>query len=141
MKDFSRLSTSLLIATLMVSFTTKAVVAQEKAKTEKAKAATAAVETKAAKSEAQSVTKVLFENEKYRVVETWAKPGEKNEMKARSDRLTYHFNAGKQKVRYSDGKTEEVEFKAGSVLFRKAGTSSTENVGKTETHNLVITAK
>lgn len=130
-----------LAAAFMFAFATNILMAQEKAKTEKAKPTTAEEKTKSEKTKGQSTTKVLLDNEKYRVVETWAKPGEKNEMKARSDRVTYHFNAGKQKVHYSDGKTEDVEFKAGSVLFRKAGTSSTENIGKTETHNLVITAK
>ena len=62
-------------------------------------------------------------------------------MKARSDRVIYSFNAGKQRIRYSDGKTEEVEFKAGDLRFRKADKSQSENIGKTETHNLVITAK
>jgi hypothetical protein len=85
---------------------------------------------------------VLFENEKFRVVETRAKPGEKNEMKARSDRVIYSFNAGKSRVYYPDGKTEDVEFKAGEVRFRKADKSQSENnIGKTENRNLVITAK
>jgi hypothetical protein len=62
-------------------------------------------------------------------------------MKARSDRVIYSVNAGKQRVRWADGKTEEVEFKAGDVRFRKADTSQSENIGKTETHNLVISVK
>ena len=89
----------------------------------------------------QSVTKVLLENEKYRVVQTRSKPGQKNEMKARSDRVIYSFNAGKSRIHYPDGKTEDVEFKAGEVRFRKADKSQSENIGKTETRNLVITAK
>jgi len=62
-------------------------------------------------------------------------------MKARSDRVIYSFNAGKSRIHYPDGKTEDVEFKAGEVRFRKADKSQSENIGKTETRNLVITAK
>jgi hypothetical protein len=128
--------TGLFIATWLSPCAIGAVMAQEKAKS-----ATAAEQTKQEQMKGQSTTKVRLDNEKFRVVETWAKPGEKNEMKARSDRVIYSFNSGKQRIRYSDGKTEEVEFKAGDVRYRKADKSQSENIGKTETHNLVITAK
>ena len=93
------------------------------------------------KAKAETATKVLFENEKFRVVETRAKPGQKNEMKERPDRVIYSFNAGKSRVHYPDGKTEEVEFKAGGVRYRKADKIQSENIGKTEARNLVISAK
>jgi uncharacterized protein (DUF2147 family) len=141
MKSLIRFFMVLLVATAMLGISTWAVMAQEKAKAEKPKAAPAEQKDKAEKTKGQSSVKVLFENEKYRVVETRAKPGEKNEMKARQDRVIYSFKAGKGRVYYSDGKTEDVSFKAGEVRFRKAGTSQTENIGKTDTHNLVITAK
>jgi hypothetical protein len=140
MNHLTGLITGLLLATLMLVFTGKTVVAQEKAKADKAKSAPAEEKAKE-KTKGQSMTKVLLDNEKYRVVETRAKPGEKNEMKARSDRVIYSFNAGKSRVHHPDGKTEDVEFKAGEVRFRKADKTQSENIGKTETHNLVITAK
>lgn len=62
-------------------------------------------------------------------------------MQDRSDRVVYHFNAGKTKIHYADGKTEEREYKAGSVEFRKRDKASSENVGKAEAHNLVINLK
>ena len=120
----------------MLAFTTKTVIAQEKAKADKAKPAPADE-----KAKAETATKVLFENEKFRVVETRAKPGQKNEMKERPDRVIYSFNAGKSRVHYPDGKTEEVEFKAGGVRYRKADKIQSENIGKTEARNLVISAK
>ena len=129
------------VATLMLAFTTKTVIAQEKAKADKAKPAPAEEKAKAEKTKGETATKVLFENEKFRVVETRAKPGQKNEMKERPDRVIYSFNAGKSRVHYPDGKTEEVEFKAGGVRYRKADKIQSENIGKTETRNLVISAK
>ena len=128
-----------LVAVLLSVFATGTAMAQEKA--EKAKSTTGAEKTKQDQTKGQQTSKVRLDNEKFRVVETWAKPGEKNEMKARSDRVIYSVNAGKQRVRWGDGKTEEVEFKAGDVRFRKADTSQSENIGKTETHNLVISVK
>ncbi len=122
-----------MVSTLMLAFTTGAVMAQEKPKAGRAKAA--AKETKAEGGN------VLFENERVRVVETRIKPGEKNEMKMRPDRLNIHIKAGKFRVHYLDGKTEDFDQKAGSVRFNKAGTSSTENIGKTETHTVVVTLK
>jgi uncharacterized protein (DUF2147 family) len=139
MKSWTSIFTVLLVAMVTLAFTARTVLAQEKAKAEKAKPAPA--EQKAEKTKGQSATKVLFENEKYRVVETRSQPGQKNEMKARSDRVIYSFNAGKSRVYYPDGKTEDVEFKAGEVRFRKADKSQSENIGKTENRNLVITAK
>lgn len=135
MESLTRFLMGLLVAAVMLALSTGVVMAQEKAKAapveEKAKAAT----------KSRAPTKVLFENEKYRVVETRSKAGEKNEMKARQDRVIYSFNAGKSRVHYPDGKTEDVSFKVGEVRFRKADTSQSENTGKTENRNLVITSK
>jgi uncharacterized RmlC-like cupin family protein len=136
MKRLHEILTGLFIAIWLSPCATGAVMAQEKAKS-----ATTAEKTKQEQMKGQSTTKVRLDNEKFRVVETWAKAGEKNEMKTRSDRVIYSVNAGKQRIHYSDGKTEEVEFKAGDLRFRKADKSQSENIGKSETHNLVITAK
>ena len=121
-------------AVWLLAFATNAVMAQEKAKAEKAKAAPAK-ETKA------QAGNVLFENGRVRVTETRIKPGERNEMKMRSDRVNVYINAAKVRVHYADGKKEDFNQKVGSVRFNKAGTSSTENMGKTETHSVIVTLK
>ena len=86
-------------------------------------------------------TKVALENDRVRVNETWSKPGEKNSMMARADRVIVHLNDAKQRFLCKDGKTQEVEFKAGSVHFRKADNCQNENIGKTDTHSFIITLK
>ena len=134
MKYFTRIFMGLLVVTVMMAFSTGAVMAQEKAKAEKTKAAPAK-ETKA------PAPIVLFENEKVRVTEGRIKPGEKNPMMMRSDRVNVAIKASKTRVHYPDGKTEDRDRKAGSVQFNKAGTSSTENIGKTETHSVIVTLK
>ena len=134
MKYWTRLLVGLLTATLMLAFATKAVMAQEKAKAEKTK-------TASAQEKIAQPGNVLFENERMKVTETRIKPGEKNEMKMRNDRVNVHIKAGTFRVHYPDGKTEDFDQKAGSVRFNKAGTSSSENIGKTETHTVIVTLK
>jgi hypothetical protein len=94
-----------------------------------------------AQEKSNQTTKLLVDNDKYRVNETRAKPGERNNMTKRPDRIIVHFNAGKQKVTCADGKTEEREFKAGTAEFQKADECQSVNIGTTETHNLVISTK
>src|SRR5256886_2752940 len=91
-----RLALMAMVATLMLAFTTKTVIAQEKAKADKAKPAPAEEKAKAEKTKGETATKVLFENEKFRVVETRAKPGQKNEMKERPDRYIFFQRWKKQ---------------------------------------------
>ena len=128
----------LLVATLMVAFTTRAVMAQEKAKMEKAKPEKAMAE-KAKKG--QPTTKVLLENERVRVNEVWSKPGNKSEMKERPDRVVYYIKGGEFKRTYPDGKTENYKRKAGEVVFGKKDKFANENVGKTEAHWIGIQLK
>ena len=133
-----RLALMAMAAILMLAFTTKAVMAQEKAKAEKAKATPA----QAAKKEWPKLgpnAKLLLENEKVRVVETLGKPGEKNPMVKRGPRVVYVLKGGPVKVYYADGKTEMDELKTGTARYYPGGdTKSTENVGKTERRNLII---
>ena len=134
MKQLPHILVGLLAATFMVAFATTVVMAQEKAKAEKAQTAPAK-ETKA------QGANVLFENERVIVVETRVKPSEKNEMKMRNDRVNVHIKDATFRVHYPDGKTEDFDQKTGSVRFNKAGTSSTENIGKTESHTVIVTLK
>ena len=83
--------------------------------------------------------KVLLENDKVRVQETQSKPGEKNPMVKRGDRVVYVLEGGPTKTYYADGKTEKGEQKKGTATYYPGGdTKSTENVGKTTTRRLII---
>ena len=129
MKTLTHLFMGILVAALMLGFTTQVVMAQEKAKAAPAK------ETKVPGAN------VLFENERVRVTESHYKPGEKNEMKMREDRVIIALKDAKLRYHFPDGKTEDVEHKVGKVQFRKKGTSSVENIGKTESRNVLVTLK
>jgi hypothetical protein len=133
MKTLAHLFIGVLLAAWMLVFVTEAAIAQEKPKAEKGKAAS--------QEKIAPPAKVLLENERFRVVESRIKPGEKNEMKTRSDRVIVPLKAAKIRTHLADGKTEESEYKPGEVVFRKQGKSQTENIGKTATQNIVVTVQ
>jgi beta-alanine degradation protein BauB len=85
--------------------------------------------------------KVVFENDRVRVVQVVTKPGEKMPMHSHPDYILYSLTPGKEKITSSDGKSREREFKAGQVTWVDAVTHSTENVGTAEHRSLVIEFK
>jgi beta-alanine degradation protein BauB len=135
MKKFALMA---VVAILMFAFTSKAVMAQEKAKAEKEKTAPAQ-EGKNEWPKPGPNAKVLLENEKVRVTENTYKPGEKNAMQKRGPSVVYVLEGGPTKIYYPDGKTEKGERKKGVATYTPAGdTKSTENVGKTNQRFIVI---
>jgi hypothetical protein len=129
MKRLTALFMGFAVAPIAVMFTTTAGMAQEKAKPAPVQ------ETKA------QAANVLFENERVRVTESRWKPGEKNEMKMREDRVVIPMKDSKLRYHFPDGKTEDVEHKVGTAHFRKKGTSQVENIGQTESKNILVTLK
>ena len=85
--------------------------------------------------------KVLFENDKVRVLEFRSKVGEKIPMHSHPACLVYTFNAGKTKFTTPDGKTVERETKAGQVTWNEPETHASENMGPGEAHALLIEMK
>jgi quercetin dioxygenase-like cupin family protein len=85
--------------------------------------------------------KVLFENERVRVLEYRDKPGDKTVMHVHPDYLVYVFAPFKRKFTSADGTSQVAEGKAGQVMWRPAETHSGENIGTTDTHVLIIELK
>jgi quercetin dioxygenase-like cupin family protein len=123
MKHFTRLSLSVLFATLVLGFTSKTAMEQD------------AVQV------APQQYKVLLENDRVRVVEYQSKPGEKAGMHAHPASVAYFFSPAQFKFTLPDGKTAEAEVKAGQVIWQEPVTHTTENVGTTNAHALVIELK
>ena len=125
MKNLTRLSISVLLATLVLVFATKTAIAQDPAKV------------------ASQNYKVLFENDRVRVLEYHSKPGDKAVMHSHPDYFVYDLASGyKVKFTSPDGKTAETpESKAGTVTWRGAETHATENVGTTDARVLIIELK
>ena len=85
--------------------------------------------------------KVLLENERVRVNDVRIKPGEKVPMHSHPANIVYILGDYKIKSTSPDGKTQEVEGKAGAAVWREALTHSVENVGSTEVHVVEIELK
>ena len=84
---------------------------------------------------------VLLENDRVRVLEFRAKPGEKEPMHSHPAYVRYALSGGKTKFSYPDGKTGEREIKPGTASWSEAVTHSGENVGTTEVHTVLIELK
>jgi quercetin dioxygenase-like cupin family protein len=80
---------------------------------------------------APHVYKVLFENERVRVLEVTMQPGDRSEMHTHPDYFVYFLSDGKGRFTTPSGETAEIEWPAGGSMWREAEEHSTENVGGT----------
>ena len=122
MKNVIHLTIGVLLAALVLVFATKPAVAQDPAKV------------------ASNVYKMLLENDRVRVLEVRAKPGEKIPMHSHPPYVVYSLSSAKVKFVTPDT-TMIVELKAGEVSWREAEKHAPENIGTTEVHVLVIELK
>lgn len=90
---------------------------------------------------ASNVYKKLFENEKVRVLDLLFKPGDKAKTHTHPDHIIYALTNSKVRITSEDGKASDIELKPGQVVFLEAQSHSAENIGKTDSHNLVIELK
>ncbi len=90
---------------------------------------------------ASNVSKLVMENDRVRVFDARFKPGEKAAMHKHFDHVMYMFNDGKVKITPLNGKTQEVDLKAGQALWMEATAHTVENLGKTDFHFLVVELK
>ena len=90
---------------------------------------------------APNVTKLIMENNRVRLFDVWFKPGEKATMHKHPDHVMYLLNDGKLKMTTQEGKTQEVDLKAGQAIWMDAISHTVENLGKTGVHFLVVELK
>ncbi|MCB1349152.1 MAG: hypothetical protein KDK11_11110 [Maritimibacter sp.] len=85
--------------------------------------------------------KVLFENDRVRVLEYADMPGDKTEMHAHPAFVVYALSAFKRRLTLPDGKVIDRDFEPGQVLFSEAQMHSGENVGSTVTRIVMVELK
>ena len=73
--------------------------------------------------------KVEFENDQVRVLRITYGPGEKSVMHSHTEGVVVFLSDGGGKFTYPDGKTEEMEFKSGVVIWTPESTHQPENTG------------
>jgi hypothetical protein len=85
--------------------------------------------------------KVLFENDRVRVLDVQHQPGGKEPMHSHPAYVSYSLTNATVKVTSPDGKTVVKERKAGAATWGEPVTHAVENVGTTEWHVVVIELK
>lgn len=90
---------------------------------------------------APHVYKVLFENERARLLEVIMHPGDHSEMHSHPDNLVYVLSDGKVTFTAPSGETAEVELTAGASMWMEATQHATENVGGTAVRALFFEPK
>ena len=85
--------------------------------------------------------KVIFENERVRVLEYRDKPGEKTSPHEHPDSVMYTLSSFDRRLVAEDGRTREVSLQAGEVRWLDAQVHSGENIGASPTHVLFVELK
>ncbi len=86
--------------------------------------------------------KVLLENDRVRVLEVVAKPGEKIGMHSHPGHILYLMSGGgKMMTTFPDGKTVTTEGKTGEARWLEPVTHANENAGDTEIRAVVVELK
>src|SRR5215510_6938372 len=80
----------------------------------------------------QTDVTILFQNERVRVAEMRAQPGDKGQMVERPDRVQYVVKGGKIREHFPDGRSVDYELKTGTAKWMDKSTSSIENIGESE---------
>lgn len=99
---------------------------------------------KAAPAKGAAKVTVLTENDKVRVFEVEFKPGDENKaVPSSSSRVVRALKGGSLMRTYTDGKTQNVEWKTGEVRFVEAEKTgfTTKNIGKSDIHLYVVVLK
>ena len=85
--------------------------------------------------------KVVFENDRVRVIEVRLKPGEKIPVHSHPANVTIALSDFKGKWISDDGEPTVKQFKLDNVVWSEPITHASENVGTTEIHALAIELK
>jgi hypothetical protein len=85
--------------------------------------------------------KVIFENERVRVLEYRDEPGQATRPHQHPDSLMYTLSSFDRRLVAEDGESREVSLAAGEVRWLDAQIHSGENIGQTPTHVLFVELK
>lgn len=88
--------------------------------------------------------RVLFENERIRVLEYLSRPGRGvcgQGVHSHPAHLTVALTAARVRVRLADGRTIVATNEAGDVLWEEAATHATENIGGTDVRAYIVEIK
>lgn len=87
------------------------------------------------------VVKLLFENDRVRVLETISNPGDREDWHSHPANVLHILAGGKLRITTRDGKVSVADFKTGETLYRPPVTHSAENIGTTTLHAIIVELK
>jgi beta-alanine degradation protein BauB len=85
--------------------------------------------------------KVVLENDRVRVLEFRAKPGEKTALHSHPAAVAISLSNALYKFTSPDGQSGEAELTLGQVIYQDAVEHTTEIAGNTEAHALIVELK
>ncbi len=85
--------------------------------------------------------RVIFENDRVRVLAVDIKPGQIAPMHSHPDSVSYYLTDGKLKITLPDGKTMERNPKAGAAGWSDATTHEAQNIGTADFQQVQVELK
>ncbi|MBT2396981.1 cupin domain-containing protein [Streptomyces sp. ISL-100] len=90
---------------------------------------------------APNLYKVLFENDRVRLLEVRQKPGDESAMHGHPDCLIYCLSEGKVTFSSPSGESQEVELRTGDTIWQESQEHAAKNTGATDVVGLVFELK
>jgi quercetin dioxygenase-like cupin family protein len=90
---------------------------------------------------APDVYKVVFENERLRLLEVRMAPGATSDLHSHPNYLVYALSDGTVRLADASGQSGEVEIHQGDTMWREAEDHSAVNIGSVEMRALFIEVK
>jgi quercetin dioxygenase-like cupin family protein len=84
---------------------------------------------------------VVLENERVRVLRYHDKPGDRTQQHAHPDYVLYAESSFSRRLTFPDGQQQEVDVKAGSIIWMKGHIHIGENIGDTDTNVIFVELK
>jgi quercetin dioxygenase-like cupin family protein len=84
---------------------------------------------------------VVLENQRVRVIRYHDKPGDRTSQHVHPDYVLYAESSFKRRLTFPDGRKQEVDVKAGSVVWMKGHIHIGENIGDTNTGAIIVELK
>lgn len=85
--------------------------------------------------------KVIFENERVRVLEYHDDPGARTQPHDHPDSVMFTLSSFRRRLTVNDGDGRDVELEAGAVRWLDAQRHTGENIGNTATHVIFVELK
>ena len=90
---------------------------------------------------APHIYKVLFENDRVRLLEVRMKPGDESALHSHPDYVLYAITGGKVELTGASGEGAEVDINTGDVMWRDAEEHTARNTGDSEVGALFFELK